>query len=82
MSGIDRNEVLLNTFVIDYIGDRSVSFMMILDSVMYRYYGKMLMNDVPLRSTVTERIQDILRDYMESGVVVKDRYNFYTRVIS
>lgn len=82
MSEIDRNEDSLNTFIIDYIGNRSVSFMLILDNVMYRYYGKKIMNDVVLRATTTERIQDILCGYMESGVVVKDNYNFYTRVIS
>lgn len=69
----------MKAFVLNYIGDREVTFMMILDNAMYFRHGEVLRRDDEQRDTLAKDVSGILREYEEQGIVVRNEHNFYYR---
>jgi hypothetical protein len=69
----------MEQFVLDYVGDREVSFMMILDNA---YYFRYQVHRIPYDKT-RERLQrdvkEILDRHVNQGVLAQNEYNFYYR---
>jgi hypothetical protein len=69
----------MKAFVLDYIGDREVTFMMILDNAMYFRHGEVLRRDDEQRDTLAKDVSGILKEYEDNGAVSRNEYNFYYR---
>jgi len=69
----------MKDFVLDYIGDREVTFMMILDNAMYFRHGEALRYCDIRRDELAKELSGVLQEHETSGMVSRNEYNFYYR---
>lgn len=69
----------MKAFVLDYIGDREVTFMMILDNAMYFRHGEVLRHGDAQRDDLAKELSGILQEHETQGSVSRNEHNFYYR---
>jgi len=69
----------MKAFVLEYIGNREVTFMMILDNAMYFRHGETLRRDKAKRDSLAKELCAVLTELESTGEVVKNQHNFYYR---
>ena len=69
----------MKDFILGYIGNRKVSFMMILDNAFYHRYGRTDIHQDRHRGTLSLEITQIINDCVEDRLVGIDEYNFFYR---
>lgn len=79
MAYFTTNESTVEEFVLNYIGDREVSFMTILDNHMVRRFGNTTLYDSN-RDIEASVLKSMLTDMVINGILEQNEFRFYRRV--
>ena len=69
----------MKKFILDYIGNRSVSFIMILDNAYHHRYGSTHNHREDRKSELSVEVSGILEECQKEGTVGVNEYNFFYR---
>ena len=70
----------MKDFVLEYVGNREVTFMMILDNTFFFIYGDIQLPYDDRRWALATELMTLLVELQENGVLELNSHNFYYKV--